>query len=172
MSQWQRRAVAAAVGAGDHQGERFSLTGVEPGADQHVGKREIGLERRGRVARHPEDVGHTPIFFLASLAAEATMSRAAFSAAFREQVGDTPMSYGIRWRMQLAVDLLHQHRRFDGADRGGGGVRLRSGVPPRVQEDRRGATPAYPARRVARIGGYSRKPASASRRSKYSSNVW
>ncbi|MDZ7670883.1 MAG: helix-turn-helix domain-containing protein [Gammaproteobacteria bacterium] len=34
------------------------------------------------------------------------MSRAAFSAAFRELVGDTPMHDVTRWRMQMAVDLL------------------------------------------------------------------
>ncbi|MDZ7668078.1 MAG: helix-turn-helix transcriptional regulator [Gammaproteobacteria bacterium] len=39
-------------------------------------------------------------------AAQASMSRAAFSAAFRELVGDTPMHYVTRWRMQMAVDLL------------------------------------------------------------------
>jgi AraC-like DNA-binding protein len=41
-----------------------------------------------------------------TLAAEANMSRAAFSSAFREVLGDTPMSYVSGWRMQVAVDQL------------------------------------------------------------------
>ena len=40
------------------------------------------------------------------LAREAGMSRAAFSAAFGETVGRTPMAYVAGWRMQMAVDLL------------------------------------------------------------------
>lgn len=41
-----------------------------------------------------------------SLAAEAGMSRAAFASAFRDRVGETPMSYVTGWRMQTAIDLL------------------------------------------------------------------
>lgn len=33
-------------------------------------------------------------------------SRAAFSSTFRQLVGDTPMRYVTRWRMQVAIDLL------------------------------------------------------------------
>lgn len=40
------------------------------------------------------------------LAAEAGMSRASFSSVFREVVGDTPINYVARWRMQVAVDML------------------------------------------------------------------
>jgi AraC family transcriptional regulator, activator of mtrCDE len=61
--------------------------------------------RLGRALGHFHRAPERP-WTVEALAAEANMSRAAFSAAFREQVGDTPMSYVTRWRMQLAVDLL------------------------------------------------------------------
>lgn len=55
----------------------------------------------GRFHRAPEQQ-----WSVETLAAQAGMSRAAFSSAFRELVGDTPMHYVTRWRMQMAVDLL------------------------------------------------------------------
>lgn len=45
---------------------------------------------------------------VASLAAEVAMSRSAFSARFTELVGEPPMTYVARWRMQLAVNWLRQ----------------------------------------------------------------
>ena len=43
---------------------------------------------------------------LEQLATEVGMSRASFANKFRDLVDDTPMNYLIRWRMQVAVDLL------------------------------------------------------------------
>ncbi len=43
---------------------------------------------------------------LASLAAAASMSRSSFAARFSELVGEAPMSYVTRWRMQVALDTL------------------------------------------------------------------
>ncbi len=43
---------------------------------------------------------------LSRLAAKANMSRAAFAKAFRERVGETPISYVTRWRMTLAAEML------------------------------------------------------------------
>ncbi|NIL74576.1 AraC family transcriptional regulator [Rhodococcus sp. B10] len=43
---------------------------------------------------------------VASLAASVTMSRSAFAARFTALVGETPMKYLARWRMQVAHDLL------------------------------------------------------------------
>ncbi|MEQ8858478.1 MAG: AraC family transcriptional regulator [Pseudomonadales bacterium] len=40
------------------------------------------------------------------LAAEASMSRAAFAAAFKASAGESPMAYVTGWRMQMAIDLL------------------------------------------------------------------
>lgn len=42
------------------------------------------------------------------LAREAAMSRAAFAERFAERVGETPMKYLARWRMQLAARLLEE----------------------------------------------------------------
>lgn len=43
---------------------------------------------------------------VARLAMEATMSRSAFAARFREIVGESPITYLTRWRMQVAARLL------------------------------------------------------------------
>lgn len=45
---------------------------------------------------------------VSSLAEEVAMSRSAFSARFTELVGEPPMTYVARWRMQLAVNWLQQ----------------------------------------------------------------
>ena len=63
--------------------------------DRHLG-RALTL-----IHRHP---GRD--WTLASLAAELSMSRAAFAARFTEVVGEPAMQYVTRWRMQLAVDAL------------------------------------------------------------------
>jgi len=43
---------------------------------------------------------------VASLASRASMSRSAFAGRFKELVGETPLEYLTRWRMQRAVGLL------------------------------------------------------------------
>lgn len=47
---------------------------------------------------------------LEELARECGMSRAAFASRFAEIVGETPMRYLAKWRMQLATRLLKQSR--------------------------------------------------------------
>jgi AraC-like DNA-binding protein len=43
-----------------------------------------------------------------SLAGAAGMSRSAFAARFKEQLGQTPLEYVTEWRMQKAMQLLQQ----------------------------------------------------------------
>lgn len=64
-------------------------------SDQHIG-RAISL-----LQRQPERE-----WTVAELAAEVTMSRAAFAARFAALVGEPPMHYLTRWRMYLALDAL------------------------------------------------------------------
>ncbi|MFC7494002.1 MULTISPECIES: AraC family transcriptional regulator [unclassified Nocardioides] len=45
---------------------------------------------------------------LASLAAEAGMSRSAFAARFRDLLGEPPMSYATAWRMDVAARLVRE----------------------------------------------------------------
>ena len=45
---------------------------------------------------------------VASLAAEAAMSRSAFAARFAELVGESPMQYVTRWRMHTALTWLKE----------------------------------------------------------------
>lgn len=45
---------------------------------------------------------------LAELAAEAAMSRSAFAARFKARVGEAPLAYLTRWRMQLAAAALQE----------------------------------------------------------------
>jgi AraC-like DNA-binding protein len=45
---------------------------------------------------------------VATLAAEAAMSRSAFAARFTALVGETPMQYVTRWRMQMALTWLQE----------------------------------------------------------------
>ncbi|AJY46139.1 AraC family transcriptional regulator [Martelella endophytica] len=47
---------------------------------------------------------------VAALATIAGMSRTVFSEDFREAVGRSPMDYVLRWRMQIAEDLIHRGR--------------------------------------------------------------
>ena len=65
--------------------------------DQEIG-RAITL-----IHRHPDRA-----WTVESLAREIFMSRSAFSARFRELVGEAPMAYVTRWRMQLAVTWLQE----------------------------------------------------------------
>lgn len=65
--------------------------------DQQIG-RAIALLHRDPARR----------WTVASLAAEAAMSRSAFAARFTEVAGEPVMRYLWRWRMQLAVTLLEQ----------------------------------------------------------------
>jgi AraC-like DNA-binding protein len=53
------------------------------------------------VHRHPEDP-----WTVASLATEVAMSRSAFAARFTELVGEPPLQYLTRWRMELATTAL------------------------------------------------------------------
>jgi AraC-like DNA-binding protein len=52
------------------------------------------------------DPGHP--WSVASLARETDMSRSAFAARFTDLVGEPVMQYVTRWRMQVALDWLHQ----------------------------------------------------------------
>lgn len=47
---------------------------------------------------------------VASIAAEVGLSRSAFSARFREMVGEPPLQYLTRWRMQVAANHLRAGR--------------------------------------------------------------
>jgi AraC-like DNA-binding protein len=58
------------------------------------------------VARVHRDPAHP--WTLASLAAEAGMSRSAFAARFTASIGEPPMHYVARWRMNLALTLLRE----------------------------------------------------------------
>ena len=55
------------------------------------------------VQRHPERA-----WTVASLAAEVAMSRSAFAARFKKLVGESPMQYLTRWRMNLALTWLKE----------------------------------------------------------------
>ena len=55
------------------------------------------------IHRHPDRT-----WTVESLAREISMSRSAFSARFKELVGEAPMAYVTRWRMQLAVTWLQE----------------------------------------------------------------
>ncbi|MBM2619436.1 AraC family transcriptional regulator [Actinoplanes sp. LDG1-06] len=48
---------------------------------------------------------------LQELAGISHMSRSSFAAAFREQIGTTPLDYLIQWRMSLARDALRRNTR-------------------------------------------------------------
>ena len=63
---------------------------------------QIGRALQALHARPAED------WTLESLAREAGMSRAVFAERFAETVGETPMRYLARWRMQLAARLLEE----------------------------------------------------------------
>lgn len=56
--------------------------------------------------RHPDRA-----WTVADLAAAVGMSRSAFFARFRELVGETPVGYLTRWRVQLAIRLLRDEGR-------------------------------------------------------------
>ncbi len=62
--------------------------------------REVG-RALAHIHRHPDRD-----WTVASLAREVSMSRSAFSARFTELVGEAPMAYLTRWRMELAVTWL------------------------------------------------------------------
>lgn len=50
---------------------------------------------------------------VASLASEASVSRAAFARRFRDRVGEPPLAHLTRWRMALAADLLRAEPALD-----------------------------------------------------------
>lgn len=81
---------------------------LEQGAAAHTGwLRALQDRQLGRViARIHRDPAHP--WTLASLAAEAAMSRSAFAARFTQLVGEPAMQYVTRWRMHLAESWLKE----------------------------------------------------------------
>ena len=69
-------------------------------ADSHIGAALHSMHKR---IDHPWTV--------ASLAAEAGMSRSAFAQRFKELVGESPLEYLTRWRMYRGSDLLRESDR-------------------------------------------------------------
>ncbi|MGC0252215.1 AraC family transcriptional regulator [Pseudactinotalea sp. Z1748] len=65
--------------------------------DEHLGRALVAIHR---------DPGRA--WTLAALAREARMSRSVFSAEFTERVGEPPMGYLTRWRMNLAHARLRE----------------------------------------------------------------
>jgi AraC-like DNA-binding protein len=70
----------------------------------------LGALRDKQIGRAMQLIHREPAvnWSVASLAREAAMSRSAFAARFRELVGESPMQYVSRWRMQVAVTLLEE----------------------------------------------------------------
>jgi AraC-like DNA-binding protein len=70
----------------------------------------LGALRDGQIGRCISLIHHDPArdWTVASLADELAMSRSAFAARFSELVGEPPMQYVTRWRMQFAVNSLKQ----------------------------------------------------------------
>jgi len=68
----------------------------------------LGALRDARIGRALAAIHRTPAddWTVATLAAEATMSRSAFAARFTELLGEPAMRYVTGWRMQVAHDLL------------------------------------------------------------------
>jgi AraC-like DNA-binding protein len=82
---------------------RFWLESTEPHTAGWLrGMRDPLLTPVFAVIHQQPDYGWT----VARLAAVAAMSRSAFAARFREVVGESPMVYLTRWRMQVAARLL------------------------------------------------------------------
>ncbi len=70
----------------------------------------LGALQDPRIGPAILQVHHDPgrAWSVSSLAAEAAMSRSAFAARFRELVGEPPLQYVTRWRMQLAEKALRE----------------------------------------------------------------
>lgn len=68
----------------------------------------LGALRDPRIGRAISLIHRDPAraWSVAALAAEVAMSRSAFSARFTERLGESPMQYVTRWRMQLALSWL------------------------------------------------------------------
>ena len=68
----------------------------------------LGALREERIGRAIMLVHREPArgWSVATLAAEVAMSRSAFAARFTDLVGESPMQYVTRWRMQTAMTLL------------------------------------------------------------------
>ncbi|MCM5679744.1 AraC family transcriptional regulator [Schlegelella sp. S2-27] len=81
---------------------------LEQGSATHTGwLRALQDRQLGRViVRIHRDPAHP--WTLASLAAEAAMSRSAFAARFTQLVGEPAMQYVTRWRMHLAESWLKE----------------------------------------------------------------
>ncbi|MGV9312396.1 AraC family transcriptional regulator [Streptomyces sp. NPDC003691] len=69
--------------------------------------RAMGDPVTGPVLRLMQDEPARP-WTVASLAAESGVSRAALARRFHELVGEPPMAYLTRWRLDLAADLLRE----------------------------------------------------------------
>lgn len=70
----------------------------------------LGALRDEQIGRALSLIHRSPTlqWTVASLAAEVAMSRSAFAARFREIVGESPMRYLSRWRMELALSWLRE----------------------------------------------------------------
>lgn len=70
----------------------------------------LGALQDARIGRTLAAVHRDPAraWTLATLAAEAAMSRSAFAARFQRLLGVSPMSYLAQWRMELASARLHE----------------------------------------------------------------
>ena len=77
---------------------------------------------------------------LEKLAKDVGLSRSALAERFTHFVGDPPMQYLTRWRMQVAARLLADGEAKVSTVAAAGGLRLGGGLQPRIQEaDRRPA---------------------------------
>ena len=85
----------------------------------------------GAIAAVHRDPART--WSVAALAHGAAMSRSAFAARFAELVGEPPMQYVTRVRMQLAHDALRTERHHRGRARGPLRLPLRGRVRARLQ---------------------------------------
>ena len=99
---------------------------------------------------------------LDELASDVGLSRSAFADRFTRLVGEPPMQYLTRWRMQMAARLLTDGSAKVAAIAVEVGLRLGGGVQPRVQEDRR----RRPRPRGASAGSNRLRPTRRPRRSR------
>lgn len=84
----------------DHPGEAALPAGLLTGlAEPRLARALVALHERPGQG-----------WSLETMAQEAGMSRSAFAAAFRQQVGEPPAEYLLRWRISIAQSLLRQGR--------------------------------------------------------------
>lgn len=82
---------------------------IASGAESHRRGwlRAIFDAKIGTALRSIHENVHKP-WTVESLAEAAGMSRSAFASQFKELLGQTPLDYVTQWRMQRAIQLLHQ----------------------------------------------------------------